>query len=43
MGDVDQTLYMAIEYVAGVDLARVEDRARAMDAEVPVPNGSPGR
>ncbi len=37
MGDVDQTLYMAIEYVPGVDLARVEDRARAMDSAVPVP------
>jgi serine/threonine protein kinase len=37
MGDVDQTLYMAIEYVAGVDLSRVVDRARAMGSEVPVP------
>lgn len=37
MGDVDQTLFMAIEYVAGVDLARVEDRARAHDSAVPVP------
>ena len=37
MGDVDETLYMAIEYVPGVDLARVEDRARAMDSAVPVP------
>ncbi|MBL8952755.1 MAG: serine/threonine protein kinase [Myxococcaceae bacterium] len=37
MGDVEQTLYMAIEYVPGVDLARVEDRARAMDSAVPVP------
>jgi serine/threonine protein kinase len=37
MGDVDKTLYMAIEYVPGVDLARVEDRARAHDSAVPVP------
>src|SRR6218665_2829782 len=26
MGDVDGTLYMAIEYVPGVDLSRVETR-----------------
>jgi eukaryotic-like serine/threonine-protein kinase len=37
MGDVDQTLYMAIEYVAGVDLSRVEDRVKGMNAVVPVP------
>ncbi|MBS1152676.1 MAG: serine/threonine protein kinase [Myxococcaceae bacterium] len=37
MGDVDQTLYMAIEYVAGVDLSRVEDRVKGMSAVVPVP------
>ena len=36
MGDVDQTLYMAIEYVAGVDLSRVEDRVKGMHAVVPV-------
>ncbi|MBK7864842.1 MAG: protein kinase [Archangiaceae bacterium] len=37
MGDVDSTLYMAIEYVPGVDLARVVDRARASDSAIPVP------
>ncbi len=36
MGDVDETLYMAIEYVAGVDLSRVEDRVKGMHAMVPV-------
>ena len=36
MGDTDGTLYMAIEYVPGVDLARVVDRVRAMEAVVPV-------
>jgi eukaryotic-like serine/threonine-protein kinase len=39
MGDVDETLYMAIEYVAGVDLSRVEDRVKAMSAVVPVAIG----
>src|SRR5581483_6234578 len=37
MGDVNQTLYMAIEYVPGVDLSRVVDRARAVGSEIPVP------
>ncbi len=37
MGDVDQTLYMAIEYVPGVDLARVTDRTRATDSAIPIP------
>ncbi len=37
MGDVDQTLYMAIEYVAGVDLSRVIDRVRQMESMVPLP------
>jgi hypothetical protein len=31
------TLFMAIEYVPGVDLSRVVDRSRAMGAAVPVP------
>ncbi len=37
MGEVNSTYYMAIEYVAGVDLARVEDRARELGSAVPVP------
>jgi serine/threonine-protein kinase len=37
MGDVDQTLYMAIEYVAGVDLSRVIDRVKGMGSLVPLP------
>ncbi|GMU60823.1 MAG: hypothetical protein AMXMBFR34_25860 [Myxococcaceae bacterium] len=37
MGDVEGTLYMAIEYVPGVDLARVQSRAAHAGAQVPVP------
>ncbi|HEY1088652.1 MAG TPA: serine/threonine-protein kinase, partial [Archangium sp.] len=37
MGDVDNTLYMAIEYVAGVDLSRVETRVERSQARMPVP------
>ncbi len=37
MGEVDQTLYMAIEYIPGVDLARVEERCRSLDTQMPVP------
>ena len=38
MGEVDGTLYMAIEYVPGVDLSRVESRVRAAARPVmPVP------
>jgi serine/threonine protein kinase len=37
MGEVDGTLYMAIEYVPGVDLARVQSRAARARAAIPVP------
>src|SRR5438270_13272010 len=37
MGEVDQTLYMAIEYVAGVDLSRVVDRVKGVASMVPIP------
>lgn len=37
MGDVEGTLYMAIEYVPGVDLARVASRAQKAGAVVPIP------
>ena len=37
MGEVEGTLYMAIEYVAGVDLSRVESRVRQQRAVVPIP------
>ena len=37
MGEVDGTLYMAIEYVAGVDLSRVESRVSQQQAVVPIP------
>jgi serine/threonine protein kinase len=37
MGDVDGTLYMAIEYVPGVDLARVQSRVHRSGAVMPVP------
>ena len=36
MGDVDHTLYMAIEYIPGVDLSRVENAAAARP-QMPVP------
>jgi serine/threonine protein kinase len=36
MGDADGTLYMAIEYVSGVDLARVASRTARAGAQVPV-------
>ncbi len=37
MGEVDGTLYMAIEYVPGVDLARVETRSATTGTFLPVP------
>ena len=37
MGDVDNTLYMAIEYVPGVDLSRVETRVERARAVMPIP------
>ena len=36
MGQSDGRLYMAIEYVPGVDLARVMDRAREVKTTIPV-------
>ena len=36
MGDVDGTLYMAIEYVPGVDLSRVETRVERQRAVMPI-------
>ncbi|MHB8879739.1 MAG: serine/threonine protein kinase, partial [Myxococcaceae bacterium] len=37
MGEVDGTFYMAIEYIAGVDLSRVAERSRELGTEIPVP------
>ncbi|MBX7113589.1 MAG: serine/threonine protein kinase [Myxococcaceae bacterium] len=37
MGNVDNTLYMAIEYVPGVDLGRVFDRTLRASSQVPIP------
>lgn len=37
MGDVDRTLYMAIEYVPGVDLSRVEGRVVEASSAMPLP------
>ena len=37
MGEVDRTLFMAIEYVPGVDLSRVMERARSAGAPLPIP------
>lgn len=37
MGEVDGTLYMAIEYVPGVDLSRVESRIERQQAAMPIP------
>ena len=37
MGEVEDTLYMAIEYVAGVDLSRVLDRTRSAESRIPLP------
>ncbi len=37
MGEVDGTLYMAIEYVPGVDLSRVETRIERQKAVMPLP------
>ncbi len=39
MGELDQSFYMAMEYIAGVDLARIEDRATQTHVQVPVPIG----
>jgi serine/threonine protein kinase len=36
MGEADGTLYMAIEYVPGVDLSRVETRVQRQGAHMPV-------
>ena len=37
MGEVDNSLYMAIEYVPGVDLSRVETRIERQRAVMPIP------
>lgn len=37
MGEVNGTLYMAIEYVPGVDLSRVETRIERQAATMPIP------
>ncbi len=37
MGDVDNSLYMAIEYVPGVDLSRVQSRVERQRAVMPIP------
>jgi eukaryotic-like serine/threonine-protein kinase len=37
MGEADKTYYMALEYVAGVDLARVQKRAKEKGELVPIP------
>ncbi|MDP1828547.1 MAG: protein kinase [Archangium sp.] len=37
MGEVDGSLYMAIEYVPGVDLSRVETRVERQRAVMPIP------
>ena len=37
MGEVDGTFFMAVEYVAGVDLSRVLGRARQLNAQMPIP------
>jgi eukaryotic-like serine/threonine-protein kinase len=37
MGEVENTLYMAIEYVAGVDLSRVESRVERQQVQMPIP------
>jgi serine/threonine protein kinase len=36
MGQAGETMYMAIEYVAGVDLSRVNDRLRSTEAVLPL-------
>ncbi|QRN96444.1 protein kinase [Archangium violaceum] len=37
MGEAEGTYYMALEYVAGVDLAFLQDQARTQGQQVPVP------
>jgi eukaryotic-like serine/threonine-protein kinase len=37
MGEADKTYYMALEYVAGVDLARVQKRAKEKGSPIPIP------
>jgi serine/threonine protein kinase len=37
MGEADGTYFMALEYVAGVDLAHLEDQARASGKQLPLP------
>ncbi|MCY1018594.1 serine/threonine protein kinase [Pyxidicoccus sp. MSG2] len=37
MGEADGTYFMALEYVAGVDLAYLLEQARAQNVQVPVP------
>jgi len=39
MGDEDGTLYLALEYVAGIDLARLHQHVRESDQALPVPVG----
>ncbi|WP_071905553.1 serine/threonine protein kinase [Cystobacter ferrugineus] len=37
MGEAEGTYYMALEYVAGVDLAYLQEQARAQGKSIPVP------
>ncbi|WP_095991783.1 serine/threonine protein kinase [Cystobacter fuscus] len=37
MGEAEGTYYMALEYVAGVDLAYLQEQARAQGRSIPVP------
>jgi eukaryotic-like serine/threonine-protein kinase len=37
MGEAEGTYYMALEYVAGVDLAYLQEQARAQNQQLPVP------
>jgi eukaryotic-like serine/threonine-protein kinase len=39
MGDADGTLFMALEYVPGVDLSLVQERARSLGIRIPIPIG----
>ena len=37
MGDAEGRLFMAIEYISGVDLAKVEGRAWQVGSQIPIP------
>ena len=37
MGEAEGTYFMALEYIAGVDLAQVQEQARQSKAQLPVP------